>query len=191
MEHEEFAEAVLKDFNYLQEDFGLRVIASRRYSVIFENTIVRVGIAWDKTRTFELRASVSILQGSQSEFCLDEIIACRGDSRSSRNRTFVAYRDSDVFWCIAKMSEQLREFAADLLRGIPEGFSEMQFLRNKQAAAWQREEQQRIARLKADAAWGTKDFVGVVSAYRSIESNLSPAEKMKLAYARRQRMQPD
>lgn len=191
MEHEKFAEAVLKNFDYLQEDFGLRVIASRRYSVIFENTIIRVGIAWDKTRSFEFRVSVSILQGSQSEFCLEEILACRGDARSRRNSTFMAYRDSDVFWCIAKMSEQLREFAADLLRGSPEGFSEMQFLRNKQAAEWQREEQQRIARLKADAAWGAKDFVGVVSAYQSIESMLSPAEKMKLAYARRRRLKPD
>lgn len=191
MEHEKFVEAVLKNFDYLQEDFGLRVIASRQYSVIFENPVVRVGIAWDKTRSYEFRVSVSTLKGGLSEFCLDEIVGCRGNSRSMRNRSFMACRDSDVIWCIEKMSEQLREFARDLLRGSAEGFSEMQCLRKKQAAEWQREEQERLARLKADVAWGAKDFVGVVSAYQSIESILSPAEKMKLAYARRRRLKPD
>ncbi len=191
MGHEEFATAVLESFGYLQLEFGLRVVESRRYSVIFENSVVRVRIAWDKTRTFEFCVSVSVLRGSQSEFSIEEIVACRGDSRFGKNRTFMAYRDSDVFWCIAKMSELLRELASDLLCGSPEGVSEMKSLRNKLAAEWQREELERVARLNADVAWKSKDFDGVVKVYEMIEDVLSPSERMKLTYARRQRTTPD
>lgn len=188
--HEEFAEAVLKAFSYLLDDFGLQVVASRRYSVTFENSVVQVGIAWDKTRSYEFCVLVSNLKGSRSDFSLDEIVTCRGESHSGRNRTFMAYRDSDVFWCIEKMSELLREHASDLLRGSPEGFSEIQHRSIEHSAAWQREERHRISRANADAAWGAKDYVAVVKAYELIEGVLSPSETMKLRYARRQRTKP-
>jgi len=188
--HEEFAEVVLKYFNYLQEDFGLGVVASRRYSVTFENSAVQVGVAWDKTRSYELRVSVSMYGGGHSIFSLDEIVTCRGESHVGRNRNFMAYLDSDVFWCIEKMSEMLREYASDLLRGSPEGFSEMRLLCSEHSATWQREELQRILRAKADAAWSAKDFVAVIRAYEQIEGVLSPSERKKLTYARRQRLRP-
>ena len=72
------------------------------------------------------------------------------------------------------------------LMGNDFSFAQVEKLRNKESAEFELASQLRYARSAVDLAWPAKDYRAIVKVLEPLEQHLSPAEKKRLEYSRKQ-----
>ena len=85
--------------------------------------------------------------------------------------------------CMRTIAGLLREYGKAVLAGEPMAFDQMAEIRRVRNESLTKEVVQKPIRKAAEAAWQNHDYVAVRDLYASIELDLTPTEKKKLAYA--------
>jgi len=81
-------------------------------------------------------------------------------------------------------------YGQDAIAGNPFAYRRLTADRSRTAVAETEARRLQDLRTKAERAWRNKDFRAVEEAYSRIEEALTPAEKKKLEYVRRQPRHP-
>jgi len=84
------------------------------------------------------------------------------------------------------LGDLIRKYGHDAIAGNPFAYRRLMAQRSRTAVAETEALRVQDLRTKAERAWRNKDFRAVEEAYSQIEEALTPAEKKRLEYVRRQ-----
>src|SRR5262249_24952063 len=103
-----------------------------------------------------------------------------------RYRRFAATSRDALGRGLRKLAQETRGYGSRALRNDPGFYDQLSAVREAAAREFGQQMRGRVARSAADTAWHAGDWYRVSEAYSQIENDLSPAERQRLQYARRQ-----
>jgi hypothetical protein len=178
-----FAEATRATFSFL-EAAGFRISESDSTHVTYTSHRSAVTIAWD-VRSGELSVLFG-LNASDNQpaerISLTDLLAAEGADAAG---PFQVPDESKLTPFLVKLAQATRDYAQPALAGDRMFYRRLQTSRNVQAQVNMRNVEIVHVRADAEVAWRRRDFASVVALYRSIECDLTAAEKAKLAFAMR------
>jgi hypothetical protein len=183
-----FADEARRQFDLLAQQFGLSCVTANEREVRYESDAVFLCVNFDNARSYELGIEVGKKRPAQPErpFSLAEVLRLRGVSDAASIDGIVVRDAARLRNALARLATLVVQHASDFLAGNDLSFAQVARLREKESLAYALERDLRTARARAEAAWADRDYQAVVKALAPLESHLSPAEKKRLDYSRKQ-----
>jgi hypothetical protein len=183
-----FEEAVLSAFTFLVAEYGFAQTSGNSSCVTFARDGVIVTVEQDR-RSFEVTAFVE-RQGIAERFSVWEI-ARLAHAPSVTEHTFLqASTAQAVQGVVPRLAQLLREHGRAALRGDLGFFARLRELQINESGRFLQEGRLRWIREQLREAWDRRNYQRVVDLLSEVEPILSPSEREKLAYARRQLQDP-
>jgi hypothetical protein len=183
-----FAVEARRQFDPVAQQFGLACVVASEREVRYESDAVFLCINFDNARSFELGIEVGKKNLTQPErpFSLPEVLRLRGVPYAASIDGIMASDAARLHDALARLAILVMQHAPDFLAGNDLSFAQVAKLREKESLAYALERDIRSARARAETAWMRKDYMAVVVTLEPLEVRLSPAEKMRLDYSRKQ-----
>ncbi|HEX6794302.1 MAG TPA: hypothetical protein VF304_10675, partial [Casimicrobiaceae bacterium] len=141
-------------------------------------------IGYDQEHSYELSVELA-KAGLRPSFSLGEVLRFAGAPPNVAS-SFQVTEPNVLGQCVEKLAQALWKYGADLLRNDKNAFIKLTRFRNKESYEYELESRLRHARSLAEDAWQKRDYVAVVSALLPWSHVLSPSEKKRLEYSRKQ-----
>ena len=185
----DFKDHVLKSFDFLQSGYSFRCVDANDYSVRYESDAVFVVVRFDNGRSFELDVEIGqrgvLYDGQERPFNMGEVLRLKGVEKKEGYSFFQASDQSRLGNAINRLSELLKKYGDDLLRGGRFAFKSLINFRTRECEEYAVTRDLKFIRSEAEKAWKKKDYSKVVSLYGPVKSHISGSEKKKLEYAER------
>lgn len=183
-----FTEAVHQYFSALAEKHNLIEIHSSMDNVVsYENDKIRLEICFDSRRSYEL--GINIINKTPETphywdtcFDLSFILKIRAAQDLGAVGSFQTSNPDFIPKAVKILAYSTERYAADLLKGSQNSFRELANIQKIETHKYNLEQSLWYARRAAEKAWISKDYVGVIKAYKPLEGELTPAEMKKLYY---------
>jgi hypothetical protein len=193
-----FVEIVHEHFDEVAEPYNLFCVVQREFYVRYVNARVRLGISWDRNRSYELGVGIGLESASsedQLSFDLWDILRFQDAPETSWVGTLFANSSHDLREPVSKLAHLTRTYAHRFLEGDADAFRSIAEFTGKRRVRhdWRLEavgaDVEALFK-QADAAWLKLDYTRVVEAYEAIPFSLSPFAQERLAIAK-QRVRKD
>ncbi len=183
-----FSSAARRQFDPVAQQFGLVCMASDEQGLRYENDNVFLDVNFDNGRSYELGVEIRKrhTQYPGPPFSLAEILRLRSVQDAAFVSGLMISNESRLPDILSRLARLTRDHAADFLMGNDFSFAQVEKLRNQESAEYELASQLRYARATVDMAWPARDYEAVVKALEPLESHLSPSEKKRLEYSRKQ-----
>jgi hypothetical protein len=188
-----FTSEVVKEFRFLNEQFGFQRVATLTTLVSYESRHVFVNIFHGRS-SFEIGIEIGQRTDPaelRQKFSMPEILSAVGAPESSGFRGFQASTTKSVRDCVRTLAELVNRYAVPLLNGDPAAFGEVGQAQTTRSSEYVAAMEMRRVRQKVASAWRGKRFGEVVDLLSSVFPSLTPAEKKKLSFARKQTSKQD
>ena len=182
-----FALGARRDFDAVAQQFGLSCVVANEREVRYENDNVFLIINFDNGLSYELGVEVGRKKPAQPErpFSLAEVLRLRGVTEAASIDGIMVSDAARLHDALMRLAALTLQHASDFLMGSDLSFAQVAKLRGREGDAYALEGALRAARARSEAAWGRRDYEGVVRSLEPLEQHLSPAEKKRLDYSRR------
>jgi hypothetical protein len=176
-----------RSFDDVAQKFGMSGVSSNDREVRYENDGAFMIINFDNGRSYELGVEIGRRRLAQPErpFSLAEILRLRSAAEAAAIDGMMVSDAARLPDALARLARLTSQYAADFLMGSDFSFAQVAKLRQRESDAYALERDLRSARARSEAAWGKRDYQGVVQSLEPMEQHLSPAEKKRLDYSRR------
>jgi len=183
-----FARLATAEFSFLtQPPFAMTLVSEEPLAIRFEGNGIAVVVFHDRL-SYELGIAlwrpVSATEAS-SPYTISDLIRVTDPVAAKRYRRFAATSTSALEHGLAKLADDLRTFGSGVLQNDPESYHRLSEAREGAVREFGRDQRMRTGRVAAEAAWLARDWYKVAEAYGGLEERLTPAERERLAYARR------
>lgn len=154
----------------------------------YESDVAVLSVHFDNARSFELGIEIGkkLLRGPERPFTLGEVLRLRGVPDAAVIDGIMTPDTNKLSAALERTSELTAGHASEFLMGNNVAFGQLAQLRERESLAYALERDLRFARIKAEAAWAVKDYKSVIAALEQLERHLSPAERKRLDYSRKQ-----
>ncbi len=180
-----FIEIVRSEFSFLP-DYGLRCIKAEPTIVRYESSTVFLNIYHGRI-SFEIDAEfgqIRWFRNSQS-YSVFELIHLINPEDAEKYRNYSASTPEDVIAGVKRLGAILRKNADTFLKGNKSIFTKLAKQEKELSNKFATEILSRQVRPKAEEAFRRRNYAKATKLYESIESELSAAERKKLAYCRK------
>jgi hypothetical protein len=183
-----FVDEARRWFDPVAQQFGLSCLVASEREVRYENDAVFLCINFDNARSYELGVELGKKSPNQLErpFSLSEVLRLNGVPDAASIDGIMVSDAVRLHDALVRLAMLVMQYAPDFLVGNDISFARVARLREKESLAYALERDLRAARARAETAWSGKDYKAVVAAFEPLESHLSPAEKKRLEYSRKQ-----
>lgn len=183
-----FSAEARRQFDPVAQHFGLVCTISDEQGLRYENDNVFLEVNFDNGRSYELGVEIGKRHTRYPgpPFSLAEILRLRGVQDAEFVSGLMISNESRLPDTLARLARLTLDHAADFLVGNDLSFAQVEKLRNKESAEFELESQLRYARSMVDVAWPARDYEAIVKALEPLEPHLSPSEKKRLEYSRKQ-----
>lgn len=159
-------------------------------AVEYENNAVRLSIGYDFSHSYELSVSIGIisddLSGAQS--CdLAEILGMKGVAEADLISRLQISDENDLPHFLRMLGGLLVQHAAEFLDGHADAFKQLAQYRGRRDHRYNLDQHLSYARADAEKAWLVRDYDGTIRALESMRSHLTPAELLRLEYAKKRK----
>jgi len=180
----EFSMAVRRAFAFL-DGFGFREVCEAATIVRYATERVFLNVYHGRS-SFELGIEVGLLEarGEQHGYSLGEFVRLVDPAEAGRLKNDCATTANEVAYGVARLATRVQQYLARVLRGDEAIFPELARQRREWADAFAADISYRQVGPKAAAAFREKRYSEAADLYESVKSQLSPAELMKLEYAK-------
>jgi hypothetical protein len=182
-----FKDSVLDSFRFLG-DLGFRPVQEKVTFVRYESPTVFVNIYHGRA-SFELGVEIGVLCEPTEQVTLYDIVAWADALKVEGFGQHVMFQVSSregVQQFVPKLADLVRRYGEPFLRGNTTAYTEVLEARSRAARAYERQVQLDDLRRRAETAWDSKDFAGVVELYGAIGPDMTSVEAKRLAYAEKQ-----
>lgn len=181
-----FSDAAMRAFAFL-ESAGFRLVSSQESELRYESTGVLLGVSWDR-RSGELDAFIGLRKKNsiqEDAFSLTDILRMQSAESSESKIPFQVADESHLGPFLQRLAENVQTHAQPALAGDRMFFRRLDAFRGTQAQALSDDMNLRRVRSQVKEAWHRQELGRVIDLYASIENHLTPSEKKKLDYAKR------
>jgi hypothetical protein len=175
-------------FDPVAQRFGLLCVAYGEHNVRYENDKVFLDVKFDNRRSYELGLEIGKRHTIDPSpgYSLAEILRLRGVPDAAFVSALMIRDESRLPGILARLVRLTLDHAADFLMGNGFAFAQVKKFRNRESAEFELAAKLSHARLAVNTAWTAKNYKAVVKAFAPLEPFLSPAEKKRLEYSRKQ-----
>ncbi|MCB1984645.1 MAG: hypothetical protein H6936_06935 [Burkholderiales bacterium] len=180
-----FIEAVRSEFSYLS-DYGYSCVKVEPTIVRYKSDTAFLNIYHGRI-SFEIAAEFGQLKwyGNSQSYSVSELIRLSDPEAAKKYKNYAAHSPDGVKAGVKRLSVLLKKYADNFLNGTPCIFAKLSEQGKELIEEFAAEVLLRQVRPEAEEAFRNKDFVKAARLYASIESELSAAERKKLAYSRK------
>ena len=200
-----FSEAVTAAFDFLVSEHGFERTQTTETSVQYKSPHVFVEVYHDRP-SLELGVEVARLDDSsrldnllraaespvtigrpqgEYQFSLDEVARLVGTPLKGDSYAPFADDRLSVTRQVSRLAEGFKVHMLALLSGDREAFERLATKRSETAQKFTRDMVLSQLREQAERAWKKRDLLGAQRLFEEMESDLTPAERKKLDYARK------
>jgi len=177
-----FAEAVAEYIAPILTAQGFACTKTSLYIVRFESTEVVMAISHDPF-SYEIEVAFSRKTHPSQRYTLRDMLDAVLGSNHKDQDFYQASEPDRIVRCLKAIAELLRKYAQIALAGEPAAYKRMAEVAQLRNEAFTKQLIQEPIRKAAEKAWRHHDYGKVREMYRSIETDLTPAEQKKLKYA--------
>lgn len=177
-----FAEAVRKDFRFLEVEYGFHVVCEDVTFVRYESERLFVN-GFHGRGSFEIGVEVGRLLDLSTHYRLPDLIQALAPDAGSM--FFQASDPEAVAACVHRAAQALRTHCAPILKGDDDAFRRVADVAAAKARALTLQAQYGAVIDSADRAWDSKDLSEALKLYAKAEPALDEARKRRLEYLRR------
>lgn len=183
-----FSTEARRQFDPVAQQFGLVCVASGEQGLRYENENVFLEVNFDNGRSYELGVEIGKrhTQYPGPPFSLAEILRLRGVQDAAFVSGLMISDELRLTSILSRLVRLTLDHASDFLMGNDFSFAQVEKLRNQECAEFELASQLGYARSAVDKAWPARDYKAIVKALEPLEPHLSPAEKKRLEYSRKQ-----
>lgn len=182
-----FKDYALASFRFLESDYSFTCVSAEEGRVRYESESVFVEVLFDGRRSFELDIGIGqrnvLHNGRERPFNMGEVLRAKGVEKAESYTFLQASTQERLQRAIERLSELLKKYGPELLKGSPFAFKSVAGLRVREGERYALDRDLKRIRREAQEAWKSKDFAKVVALYRPVEAHLSVSEVKKLEYA--------
>lgn len=183
-----FAKEARRQFDPVVQQFGFVFVAATEQGLRYENDQVLLNINFDNGLSYELAVEIG-RKGTAYPgpfFSLAEILRLRDIQDAEFVSSLMISDEARLPNMLARLVELTVRYASDFLMGNDSSFAQVEKLRSKESSDFELDSKLRHARSIVDVAWKEKDYGVIVKVQEPLESHLTPAEKKRLEYSRKQ-----
>jgi len=187
-----FVEAVADAFSFLVDRYGFEMKTPAPTLVEFGSPAVLLRV-YHGRQSYEINVELNLQtewKQGVAPFTISDVLRVGGASHELPNGVIQASTRTAVRSGVQRLSDLLRKYGLDAIAGNPFAYRRLATERSRAAVAEAEALRLRDLRRKAETAWRNRDFRTVEQAYSQMEEALTPAEKKKLEYVRRQPRYP-
>lgn len=183
-----FSAEARRQFDPVAQRSDLVCVDSTERTVRYENEIVFLIVNLDNDRSYELGVEIGKRDARfpGPPFSLAEVLRLRGVEDTISVNALIVSDETRLRTGLARLADLTARYASDLLMGSDFSFMQVAKLRDIESAELWLASQLRFARSTSETAWAMRDYQGVIKALEPVELHLSPAEKKRLDYSRKQ-----
>jgi hypothetical protein len=182
-----FVDSVLTNFQFLTE-MGFNPVQKEVTFVRYESVNVFVNVFHGRA-SFELGVEIGIRCEPTERVTLYDVVAWADALKREGFGQHVIFQVSSpegVQRFVPKLADLLRRYGQPFLRADTNAYTEVLEARSRATRDYERQVQLDDLRKRAEVAWNSKDFAGVVDLYGSVGSDVTSVESKRLAYAEKQ-----
>lgn len=182
---ERFPDMAKQAFSFL-EGAGFRLTQIDAGQLRYESAQSVVDVVWD-ARSGELEVFVGLHPQTglpKETYSVMDILGMEGTLPPDRKVAAQVADENRLRPFVDQLAEDMRVHAQPALAGDRMFFRRLERFRHAKAEAFGRSMKLQQVRSAVEDAWRKRDFKKVIGLYASVESDLTEAEKRKLAYAR-------
>lgn len=183
-----FVEAVADALSFLVDRYGFEMKILAPTLVEFESPAVLVRV-YHGRQSYEVNLELNLRTEWEQgipPFTISDVLRAAAASHELPNGVIQASTRSALESGVRRLGDLIRKYGHDAIAGNPFAYRRLMAQRSRTAVAETEALRVQDLRTKAERAWRNKDFRAVEEAYSQIEEALTPAEKKKLEYVRRQ-----
>lgn len=182
-----FVDAVTNAFTFLVEDFEFKAVDTNATLVRYESDMMFLNV-YHGRRSYEIGVEVGSLHECDAyQFRLPEVLGALLGESGQQNAYYLQSSNLEgVRHCIEMAARLVKEHYGPVLRSDPITLERVKVFSSKRSEEYTRDVVQRPIRESADRAWHEKDFAMVAQCYGSIREDLTPIERRRLEYAKKQ-----
>jgi hypothetical protein len=180
-----FQDVVLKNFQFLIDDFGFHCAGGNLLLVKYESENVFIRIYHDRL-SYELELYFGLKQGDTSQeesYTLIEVMNLAGYADFDN---FEVTTREEMMESVSKMASLFKQYASRAIIGEKEFYDSMATQRQVTSYKLMVEEKEKYVSLDVKKALEKKDFNKITELYGAYERFLTEEEKQLLEYARKQ-----
>ncbi len=185
----DFPRLAQKQFDFLTKPpFSMALVRQEPLALRYEGNGVAVDVFHDRL-SYDLGVSLRRTADENERnrpYMISDLIRVTDPVAAKRYRRFAATNREGLQHGLEKLAEELRTYGTPALKNDSDFNRRLSSARAGAASEFGREMAARSARAAGDKAWRARNWYKVAEAYGSIDSDLSPGERERLAYARRQ-----
>lgn len=182
----QFCAAVEKQMSDLILKHGFQVTERGRSSITFETAKVEMALSYDDLRSFEVGLGLGLkINATQPAYSFDELLRALNVPSNEWSTGYTAKGIEAAETIIKKMASILGLHASRLLDADPDAWVKLVEQRRSDCIAYAKTTKMAHAKQAADEAWAVEDYLKVIAALESVESELGKTDAAKLAYAKR------
>lgn len=181
-----FKKCVLREFNFLINEYGFRCTLADTYYLRFESQVVFAEIHYDGQRSFEMDFSLGLLgdlyEGKERPFYLAELIEFSAPDDDQVFPIMQASTPERIVQLVPKLADLAKTYAKELLSGSRTHFENLSDFREKKCNQYFLEKKLIDVRAAAKKAWEDEDYARVIKLYEPVRKHITPSELKRLEY---------
>jgi hypothetical protein len=183
-----FSTEARHQFDPVAQKFGLVCVASTEWGLRYENDKVFLTVNFDSARSYELGVEIGKKNTKYPgpPFSLAEVLRLRDVQDAEFVSGLMISDETRLPDVLSRLAKLTVSYASDFLMGNDFSFAQVEKMRNKESAEFELVSRLRYAKSTVDVAWSEKDYEAIVRVLEPLEQHLSPAEKKRLEYSRKQ-----
>jgi hypothetical protein len=176
------------EFSFLiQPPFSMALVDQEPLAIGFEGNGIALMVFQDR-QSYELGIALwRPVAASEVDrpYTISDLIRVTDTAAANRYRRFAATTTDALQHGLAKLAADLRNFGSRALQNDPASYRRLSEAREGAVREFGRDQSVRVARIAGESAWLARDWYKVAEAYGAVADSLTPAERERLAYARR------
>jgi hypothetical protein len=183
-----FTKLARAEFSFLsQPPFSMVLVSQEPLALRFEGNGIALIVFQDR-QSYELGIALwRPVAASEVDrpYTISDLIRVTDTVAAKRYRRFAATTTDALQHGLAKLAADLRKFGSRVLQNDPASYRRLSEAREGAVREFGRDQSVRVARIAGESAWLARDWYKVAEAYGAVADSLTPAERERLAYARR------
>lgn len=152
-------------------------------SVEYKNNAVRLSIGYDFHRSYELSVSIGMI--TDQSYDLTDILGMKCVAEADVISRLQISDENDLPHFLRILGGLLAQHAGEFLEGHSDAFKKLAQYCGRRDHRYNLDRKLANVRADAEKAWLARDYDGVLRALELIRSHLTPAELLRLEYAKR------